>query len=154
MRRVFCILCVCLSLLLAACTAAPSPDEFQTAAEKTLPPIAGVWYASRADPWEKEYLGDELEKRFFGDMDTEGVCYRLFLGTDDAQMAEILIATLETESDAVLLAEYLAARLSGLRERAGDAFSASLSDAAVYRKGKTVLYTATPYNSEIVALFK
>lgn len=154
MRRVLLSLCVCLSLFFTACAAAPSPEEFQKRAENALPSMAGVWYTDEAEPWEKGYLSEEIESRFFGETEMTGVCYRLFLGTDDEQMAELLIASFETETDAVRAAEHLAARLSALQARAGEEFSLSLSDAAVYRKGRTVLYTAMPYNEKVIALFK
>ncbi len=154
MRRLMLVLLLCLLLTAVACSSAPSPETFRREAEESLPTMPGIWYADGKEPWEKEYLPKEIEEQFFGDAEMACVQYRLFLGTDGGQMAELLIASLETEKEAVTLSAHLAARLSGLKGKAETAFPSSLSDAAVYRKGKTVLYTATPYNAQAVALFR
>jgi hypothetical protein len=59
MRRVGFMLLVAFSLLLTACAAAPSPEDFAKNVRKNVSLPAGVWYREGTEPWEEGCLPKE-----------------------------------------------------------------------------------------------
>lgn len=153
MRRFFTSVLSCLFFFLTAC--APVTDVAILAAriERGASLPTGIWYDGEAAAWEEGYLPDALRPVFFGEGGETDVDYRLFLGTNGDTLAELLVAVCPTEAAAVSLSEHLAVRLSYLREQGDERFSVSLDDATVRRRGRTVIYTATPCNGAVLALF-
>lgn len=151
MRRTACLLLVLFSLLFASCAPPPIASEFQEKVD-ALPLPAGVWYQGDAKEWDTSYLPDALCAVFFEERPS--FSWVLYLGTESTALCEILYAELHGEYDALLLASRLSARIETLKKSAGGAFSESLDDACVIRRGNCVLYTAAPLNEEILALIK
>ena len=153
MRRFFAVL-LGLSLLffVSACRAPSAPALFRADAEKMLSLPVGRWYESGADEWEATFLPVSIRSAFFT-CSVDGVAWVLYLGVESECFCEIFYGVCEAQSDAVALAETLAARLDRLKKQADGAFSESFSDAAVYCRGRSVLYTACPKNDAVLRLF-
>lgn len=152
MRRAVLGLLLCLLLLLVACSPALAPEEAEVRVTAGCDLPVGVWYDQEASPWEEGYLPDALRPVFFGETGDAGVRYRLFLGNDGERLAELLVAVCDTEARAVALAEHLALRLAEIAATGEEAYAPSLAGATVRRRGKTVVYTATPENGRVLAL--
>jgi len=139
-------------LLLTACAPKVEPSVFRNDAEEHLALPAGVWYRSGAQAWDDDCLPTAFYAAFFDKEPTYG--WVLYLGTDPNAFCEILYAVCETKAQAAELAAFLAAHLDKTMALADGAYSESFADAAVVRRGKTVLYTACPVNAKVLGLVR
>ncbi len=145
------ILAILLMLLLSACAPEKTPGELRVQMEEVSLP-SGAWYTSEAREWETDYLPRALLPYFFG-ADVPDYPWILYLGMHPEQPCELLYAVCHTESEARALAETLSARLATLIS-SGEIPENTVKSSAVVRKGRAVLYTATPINEEILSLYE
>ena len=142
MRRWLLVLLACFFAFMTACGETEDVSSLaERAARSGILPV-GAWYSGEAEAWEEGYLPEALRAVFLGEEGSVGLSYRLFLGRGEARPSEVLIAVCDTQDRAIRLAEHLAARLAYLQELGEDAYAPALTQAAVRRKGRTVVYVA------------
>jgi hypothetical protein len=152
MRRFVSVSLVLCFLLLTACTPKVEPSAFRTDTEAHLTLPAGVWYRSGAQAWDDDCLPMAFYAVFFEKVPAYD--WVLYLGTDPNVFCEILYAVCESTAQAAELAAFLAAHLDKTRALADGMYSESFADAAVVRRGKTVIYTACPVNAKVLGLVR
>lgn len=153
MRKMYTLLVIFSILLLCGCGAPKEPSHVVVTLERGVDMPSGVWYFSGKEAWDKGYLPPSLSAVFFGESAPD-YSWVLFLGTEDDVLAEFLYAVCHTQYEAQALAETLSLRLAFLKKNTTEAYTVSLNEASVLRRGQCVIYSVMPQNDSLLALLE